>query len=146
MPRADPPALGQGLLAVEQSVEAVQARLPHGEVHGWLARHGLEAYASPMVAQGYDKLLFLRGLDEAEVAGLIQSLKMRKPHARAFRAALAELVPAAAVAAGGAPIVGVQTATAVAVAPQPTLVIAQVQPAQVVVQASNRNRNAVSAA
>jgi hypothetical protein len=155
MPRADPPVLAQGLLAttsVEQSVEvqAVQSGPSSGEVQGWLAAHALEKYASSLAAQGYDKLLFLRGLGEAEVEGLVQSLQMPTPHARAFRAALEALVPAATVTAGGAPILGVQTATAVPArcAPQPTVAIAQqaAQPAQIIVQESNRNRNLVSTA
>lgn len=72
----------------------------------WLSAHGLEAYAPGMLAKGYDKLVFLRGLGETEIADIIRLLQMPLPHARALRAGLAELVPLSANAVGGAAPMG----------------------------------------
>ncbi len=144
MPRATSTQLEQGLLqatpAVEQSVEVAHATgappaqmsggqpPAHGEVQEWFAAQQLPAYGPPAVALGYDKLVFLRGMDETEVAGLIQKLQMPVPHARAFRAALAGLVPQATAAPGGAPVPGVVASVAVPATPAPVPVMAQ--PAQ----------------
>lgn len=147
MPRATSTQLGQGLLqgdsampAVEQSVEVVHAvgappaqntQPPaRGEVEDWFAAQHLAAYGPVAVSLGYEKLVFLRGMDEAEVAGLIQKLQMPTPHARAFRVALARLVPQATAAPGGAPVPGVVASVAVPATPVPVMA----QPAQRVVQ------------
>jgi hypothetical protein len=137
MPRATP-ALGAGLLAspdaVGESVEVgavVAGAAPHAssgsneddhpnaEVQSWLAAHWLSAYSAPIVAAGYDKLIFLRGLNDGEVESLVQTLKMPHPHARAFRAALAELDPTVVVTVPPA---------AAAPPPPPAVVLAEPTP------------------
>lgn len=141
MPRATTTTLDQGLLAglVDASVEvsavvgqpaqetALQVEptgsateVPAREVYLWLADHGLEEYATQIVAQGYDKLLFLRELGDEEVEGLTQSLKMPHPHARALRTALTGLVPAGAVATGAPPTSSLPDTTATVVMAEPT--------------------------
>ena len=151
MPRATSTQLEQGLIqgasptpAVEQSVEVVQAvgappsrnvQPPaRGEVQDWFVAQHLAAYGPAAVSLGYEKLVFLRGMDEAEVAGLIQKLQMPTPHARAFREALARLVPQATAAPGGAPVPGVVASVAVPATPTPAPVM-MAQPAQQVVHA-----------
>jgi hypothetical protein len=57
----------------------------------WLAHYGLEKYGPLVLDKGYDDLIFLTGMPASEESELINGLKMKPPHARAFKSALADL-------------------------------------------------------
>ena len=60
-------------------------------VSAWLTTHGLDRYIHPLIEQGYDRLVLVAGMDEDECEAAVATNKMPHPHARAFRAAVAEL-------------------------------------------------------
>jgi hypothetical protein len=59
----------------------------------WLAAHSLEMYTDPLVEAGYSRMLFLATITEAEIQEVAELCKMKRPHARVFRTALAQLCP-----------------------------------------------------
>ena len=101
MPRASaPPSLDAPLLAEHQQQlvqqQPQQAQLQSGTTASkslgqWLAAIQLERYAATFEQQGYDALVFLKGMDEGETRDLIVAAKMPTPHARVFLSALSEL-------------------------------------------------------
>ena len=116
MPRADDgvrPAraaagdLTEGLLGASVEVGGAGAATaadagPDVEVLAWLSAHSLERYHSELTSRGYDRLAFLRGVKGDELSELVTQLRMKPPHARAFRVALAHLEAQPAVVVTGA--------------------------------------------
>ena len=56
----------------------------------WMAAHSLEMYTDPLVEAGYSRMLFLATITEAEIQEVAELCKMKRPHARVFRTALAQ--------------------------------------------------------
>ena len=147
MPRAEQqtPIGGGGastpLLAPEQQLDASvavrlpQAAAPDSPVAQWLASHHLGGYAEAVIGAGYDSLLALSAMTDADRERLATAAKMKRPHARAFATAIASLRGNATPTAGSpvATVVAAAPATVVVAAPaaspvpsvEPLLVMAQ---------------------
>jgi hypothetical protein len=134
MPRADGggggAVLSEGLLSGSVEVSGA-APAADTELVSWLSSHSLERYHASLASQGYDRLIFLRGMKGDELSELVGNLKMKAPHARAFRAALVQLDQPAAAAAvtvvAAAAAAEHEPLSVVTVAAEPVLVD-QVQP------------------
>lgn len=88
-------------LNANQSLE-VQVQVQRGlaagcdEVAAWLETHGLDEYTVPMIEAGYTRLVLFAGMDDLEMDSVISKNKMPYPHARAFKAAVQQMLPQAA--------------------------------------------------
>ena len=131
MPRADGGDGGDGGHGAQPAAEIaaspsdgaaapVSAGGAEREVVAWLSTVGLERYAPQLIEAGYDRLVFLEGMDDAEADEAAATCGMLRPHVRAFKTAAQELHRAAA----GAP-----TPAAAATAPAGVSVSVEVQPA-----------------
>jgi hypothetical protein len=101
------------------------------EVVAWLSTVGLERYAPQLIEAGYDRLVFLEGMDDAEADEAAATCGMLRPHVRAFKTAAQELhraaagapTPAAAAAAAATVPAGVSVSVEVQPAPTPAPVL-----------------------
>jgi hypothetical protein len=67
-----------------------------GDLESWLTGLDLEDYSPRLKQRGYSSLRFLKAADPAELDATMAEIQMKKPHARVFRAAVAQLRQAAA--------------------------------------------------
>ena len=67
------------------SPRATTATADDSSVLDWLTQFKLASYADGMSEQGYDDLLFLRDLSEADIDELIVDVRMKKGHAKKFK-------------------------------------------------------------
>ena len=97
MPRADPeeasapPAADQLSTCAQAATAPSRVSVGAEEVSAWLTTHGLDAYTPTFLAAGYNRLVHLRGMDDAEIKDVVAENKMPRPHARTFQTALSDL-------------------------------------------------------
>jgi hypothetical protein len=88
MPRPPDERATPLLEGASSSLRGASSSAPPG-VHEWLQGHGLEQYLHPLMEAGYSSMRFVRDMDESDIALTIDECKMPRPHAKAFRAAIA---------------------------------------------------------
>ena len=96
------------------------------DVEEWLRGFKLERYAGAIKDLGYDDMIFVREANGQEVEGLIADVAMKRPHAKVFRRAFAELI-------GEAPPAQAAAAAVSSSASAPSDVVAAAAPAQLAV-------------